>query len=258
MTELLSAAQMRAVEGVAIEGGTVSGLELMERAGRGVVEAIFDEWPQFGAAPHRAVVLCGPGNNGGDGFVVARLLKQWGWQVHVFLYGWADKLPPDAKANRDRWCALGKVDTLDEQMVETGTFLCSCDLVIDALFGTGLTRTVELPLAALQTTRSCAVRKVVSIDVPSGICSDSGRHLGRATAFVRADLTVTFHREKLGHRLADGAAASGKVVVKSIGLERLDCGDDHSERVTLAEVAAPMLAKDNDAHKYGHGHAYVL
>ena len=87
MTELLTAAQMRAIETAAIESGEVTGLELMERAGRGVVEAIFEEWPELKATSHRAVVLCGPGNNGGDGFVVARLLKEWGWEVEVFLYG---------------------------------------------------------------------------------------------------------------------------------------------------------------------------
>ncbi len=99
MTELLTAAQMRAVEAAAIAGGEVTGLELMERAGRGVVEAIFEEWPELRATSHRAVVLCGPGNNGGDGFVVARLLKEWGWEVEVFLYGDPSRLPPDARVN---------------------------------------------------------------------------------------------------------------------------------------------------------------
>ena len=84
MTELLTAAQMRAVEQAAIESGEVTGLELMERAGRGVVEAIFEEWPELSKTSEAAVVLCGPGNNGGDGFVVARLLREWGWEVEVF------------------------------------------------------------------------------------------------------------------------------------------------------------------------------
>ncbi|WP_333847902.1 NAD(P)H-hydrate epimerase, partial [Phaeobacter italicus] len=136
MTDLLTSAQMRAIEQAAIDSGEVSGLELMERAGQGVVEAIFEEWPELaepveagrGASPsssighsdqsrnqgrppeylekgeslRRAVVLCGPGNNGGDGFVVARLLKERCWEVEVFLYGDPDKLPPDAKANYER------------------------------------------------------------------------------------------------------------------------------------------------------------
>ncbi|MDP5086431.1 MAG: bifunctional ADP-dependent NAD(P)H-hydrate dehydratase/NAD(P)H-hydrate epimerase, partial [Yoonia sp.] len=123
MTELLTAAQMRAIEHAAIASGAVTGLELMERAGRGVVEAIFAQWPELapdaglagGQPPDprdisaqkkerlRAVVLCGPGNNGGDGFVVARLLKEAGWDVEVFLYGEAERLPPDAKVNYERW-----------------------------------------------------------------------------------------------------------------------------------------------------------
>ena len=113
MSELLTSAQMRAIETAAIESGEVTGLELMERAGRGVVEAVFEEWPKLAQSSHRAVVLCGPGNNGGDGFVVARLLKEWGWEVEVFLYGNPEKLPPDAKVNYERWRALGAVSGLD-------------------------------------------------------------------------------------------------------------------------------------------------
>ena len=78
MTELLTAAQMKAIEQAAIDSGEVTGLELMERAGRGVVEAIFEEWPELSKTSHKAVVLCGPGNNGGDGFVVARLVERVG------------------------------------------------------------------------------------------------------------------------------------------------------------------------------------
>src|SRR6056297_2575710 len=117
MTELLTAAQMRAIEQAAIESGQVTGLELMERAGHGVVEAVFEEWPKLARAPHRAVVLCGPGNNGGDGFVVARLLKEWGWEVEVFLYGDPAKLPSDAKANYERGQRLGGVVPLEEAAV---------------------------------------------------------------------------------------------------------------------------------------------
>ncbi|MGL6212215.1 MAG: NAD(P)H-hydrate epimerase, partial [Paracoccaceae bacterium] len=107
MTELLTAAQMRAIEAAAIASGEVTGLELMERAGRGVVEAVFEEWPELKATSHRAVVLCGPGGNGGDGFVVARLLRECGWSVEVFLYGDPERLPPDAQVMCRRWEELG-------------------------------------------------------------------------------------------------------------------------------------------------------
>ena len=109
MTELLTAAQMRAVEQAAIDSGDVTGLDLMERAGAGVVEAIFEWRPELAEGERKAVVLCGPGNNGGDGFVVARLLKQRGWTVDVFLYGDEAKLPPDAAENARRWRELGEV-----------------------------------------------------------------------------------------------------------------------------------------------------
>ena len=123
MTELLTAAQMRAIEQAAIASGEVTGLELMERAGRGVVEAILEWRPELAKTAHRAVVLCGPGNNGGDGFVVARLLKEWGWEVEVFLYGDPAKLPPDARVNYERWGELGAVlplEVLSDLIEQTG------------------------------------------------------------------------------------------------------------------------------------------
>ena len=93
MTELLTAAQMRAIEAAAMASGRVTGPELMERAGAGVAEAVLLHWPAFARTPQRAVVLCGPGNNGGDGFVVARLLAARGWQVTVCALG--PSLTPD-------------------------------------------------------------------------------------------------------------------------------------------------------------------
>jgi NAD(P)H-hydrate repair Nnr-like enzyme with NAD(P)H-hydrate epimerase domain len=119
MTELLTAAQMRAVEQAAIDSGEVTGLELMERAGRGVVEAVLEEWPELALTSHKAVVLCGPGNNGGDGFVVARLLKERGWEVEVFFYGEEGKLAPDALANYQRWGELGPIQPLSSDNCQT-------------------------------------------------------------------------------------------------------------------------------------------
>ncbi len=144
MTNLLTAAQMRAIEQAAIESGEVTGLELMERAGAGVVEAILQEWPNMAKTPQKAVVLCGPGNNGGDGFVVARLLKGRGWEVEVFLYGEVDKLPPDAKVNAERWLEVGEVQPIKDTDQSWQESWWDCQLFIDAVFGTGLSRPMEL------------------------------------------------------------------------------------------------------------------
>lgn len=225
MTELLTAARMRAIETAAIESGRVTGLELMERAGRGVVEAIFEEWPDLAQAPHRAVVLCGPGNNGGDGFVVARLLKERGWEVDVFLYGDPEKLPPDAKANHDRWMARsGPVRPFDHRVIGAISD-GEREIIVDAFFGTGLTR--GLPDEVAECARAfgppenpAGAPRIVAVDIPSGLSSDTGEIVGNGMfrdAF-RADLTVTFHRAKIGHTRGDGPRLCGKVVVKDIGL----------------------------------------
>ncbi|MDO6483633.1 NAD(P)H-hydrate dehydratase [Shimia thalassica] len=296
MTELLTAAQMRAIETAAIESGEVTGLELMERAGAGVVEAIFEEWPEMaddrGPAPEppgylgqvetgrRAVVLCGPGNNGGDGFVVARLLRERGWQVEVFLYGDAEKLPPDARTNYARWCEMGEVTARainppplkDDSLSISENF----DLLVDGLFGTGLGRpfgglfSVFAELRGLLRERGV---RVVGIDVPTGLCSDSGKGLG---AVISADLTVSFHASKLGHVLGDGGEFCGRIIVKSIGLEGgarpVGRGEKRPPRggrvgrcpavspgdvVQLVDGAEISLSKEV-GHKFSHGHALIL
>ncbi len=243
MTGLPTAARMRAIEQAAIESGQVTGRELMERAGCGVVAAMFDEWPALARAPQRAVVLCGPGNNGGDGFVVARLLAERGWTVAAFLFGEADRLPPDARANFERWQMIGTTRPLAEAQGAAGG-----GLVVDALFGTGLARPLE---GVLRETVARRAARCVAIDIPSGICADSGRVLGAA---MRADLTVSFHSAKPGHYLADGPEHCGALRVADIGLP-----PGAPEAITLCPApGTATLAKRAGGHKYGHGHALIL
>lgn len=258
MAELLTAAQMRAIEAAAIGGGAVTGLELMERAGRSVVEAAFAEWPELAQTPRRAVVLCGPGNNGGDGFVVARLLKDWGWSVAVFLSGDPARLPPDARVNHERWRGMGEVAPLSLETLSVGP---QPDMCIDALFGTGLSRPVASEIVAAVGAFAQAFlggAKVVAVDICSGLCADSGRVLGgdgpSLPAALRPDLTVSFHRAKCGHYLAEGPAFSGRLRVADIGLGAPGGGD---AAVRLAEAPAAPLAKTG-GHKYAHGHALIL
>ncbi|MDK3020473.1 NAD(P)H-hydrate dehydratase [Pseudodonghicola flavimaris] len=269
MTELLSAAQMRAVEAAEIASGRVSGEVLMERAGGGVVDAMLHRWPDLAGGTPRAVVLAGPGNNGGDGFVIARLLKARGWQVTVYLFGDAERLPPDARLNCTRWQAEGPLEPLTGF---SAAALAAAEgqgrpVVIDALFGTGLSRPVAGALAELlqPLTDMPEPPRIVAVDIPSGICSDSGRVLGRAIA---ADLTVSFHVAKLGHYLDAGPDYAGQLVIAPIGLPTAPGGG--ADRVDLVGTGAAgrveLAACDKGRrqgwakgqHKFAHGHALVM
>jgi hydroxyethylthiazole kinase-like uncharacterized protein yjeF len=280
MTAILTAAEMRALEQAAIAKGEVTGLELMERAGRGVVEAILEEWPEVEDGARRAVVLCGPGNNGGDGFVVARLLKERGWEVEVFLYGDAEKLPPDARANYERWLKLGSVG----DCADFDAPAADLDIFVDAIFGIGLNRPVEGEAEKAIDKASWAAGRAaigsVAIDLPSGLCSDSGRSLGQP---VSVSLTVTFAFLKVGHVLAEAEERCGKVVVADIGLDarapwKLFAPYDPLKRPSRDTSRILRLLDDDSlhpgfssshsildkrygtrtGHKYSHGHALIL
>ncbi len=281
MTELLTAAQMRAIEAAAIASGAVTGLELMERAGRGVVEAVLAEWPEFALAPHRAVVLCGPGNNGGDGFVVARLLQERGWDVAVLAFPQSDRTPADARTNRLRMPAGVRVLACDPDSEQPSFSDRAVELLwsepytdmllVDALFGIGLARAADVVSFVAQEVNCWADDRpedrlrVVAIDLPSGLCADSGRFIGspewRNPPAIRADLTVTFHAPKPGHLLASGPDLCGKLHVADIGLPPMWW---RQQAVGLTVPFARSLRKGGGqaglagAHKYTHGHALIL
>jgi hydroxyethylthiazole kinase-like uncharacterized protein yjeF len=226
MTEVLTSAQMRAIEAAAIASGEVTGLELMERAGRGVLEAIFEAWPKLKATSHRAVVLCGPGNNGGDGFVVARLLKERGWKVEVFLHGDPERLPPDARVNYERWQGMGAVLSYDARsLLQKGAeaVLAGVDrwLVVDALFGIGqrapldgILEPVNALIDATFEERAAPTPFFVAVDVPTGYNADTGSPLARRP--MPADLIVTFHARKPLHTLPQ--MADVRCITVDIGL----------------------------------------
>ncbi|AOZ69248.1 NAD(P)H-hydrate epimerase [Rhodobacter xanthinilyticus] len=193
---------MRATEAAAIAAGRVTGLALMERAGAATITAIFETWPARAAAPGHALVLCGPGNNGGDGFVVARLLAARGWQVTVRFFGRVETQPPDARVNHDRWAELGPVLPLDP--AAPPPLSPAPDLVIDALFGIGLSRPLEIFAPLFAALGACGA-PVVAVDLPSGREADA-RPEAAAWPACPADLIVTFHRAKPAHAaLAPGA-----------------------------------------------------
>ncbi|MCY4289328.1 MAG: NAD(P)H-hydrate dehydratase [Aestuariivita sp.] len=268
MTSILTSEQMRDAERAAIYGDQTTGLELMERAGRGVVESIFRHWPHFNDRTHSALILCGPGNNGGDGFVVARLLRRRGWKITVVAASEPDQLPPDARINYQRWQSLGDVLQFSSQLgveAQQGRW----QLIVDALFGTGLSRAISLPLDSFVCREGLVRHKLVSIDIASGLCADSGRVLslrsGQKQVFGPADLTVTFHRAKTGHVLADGPNFSGKLDIVDIGLE----APTESQLLRVREAMAsagwtkaqksidPFL-REGSSNKYHFGHALIL
>lgn len=252
MSELLTPTEMRDFEQAAIAAGRATGLALMAAAGGGIVSAILDRWEDLATAPARAVVLAGPGNNGGDGFVVARRLRARGWQVAVHLLGDEATLPEDAAAMARSWREAGGVVL----PLETARLSApEPDLVVDALFGGGLTR--PIPDAALAAAAALPPRgerhaRVVAVDAPSGLCLASGRALG-GRVLLEADLTVTFHRARTGHYLADGPRLCGDLATVHIGLEDAPPGTV----CLVGEPAEAALAKTH-GHKYDHGHALVL
>ena len=285
MTELLTAQQMRALEQRAMASGSVTGLELMERAGQGVVDAILGHWPERVAAPGCAVVLCGPGNNGGDGFVIARLLDALGWRADVHLYGDPAKLPQDAATNYSRWRAEHPVRSLTQASLREFKSAGGVTHYIDALFGIGLSRPLSgdlgdlvAHLAGSDGDHGYYQPRMVAVDVPSGLDADSGRVLGchepdpLNSLAPYAALTVTFDSPKPGHFLADGPSLCGKLVVCDIGVGSFRISEeDGAAALSLHPpldgvqgkpfaTMAPhtVLAKHATAHKYDHGAALVM
>lgn len=199
---LLSVAEMAAADAATIAAGT-PGIVLMDKAGRAVADAVTRR-----IRPGQSVlVLCGPGNNGGDGFVAARLLAERGCRVTLALAGERAALKGDAALAAQAW--TGPVATIDR--IDPARH----DLVVDALFGAGLSRALSGELAALVEQVNAAGRTVVSVDVPSGVNGDTGLTDGAA---IRADETVTFFRLKPGHLLHPGRTLCGVVTLADIGI----------------------------------------
>lgn len=236
---LLTIAQMYRADALAMAGGR-DGVALMEAAGWCVARAIRRRW-----RPRRVTVLCGPGNNGGDGFVVARLLRRAGWPVRLGLLGEAARLKGDAAVHAARWEG--------EMEAATPALLGRCDLVVDALFGAGLARPLDGMALALVEEIGRRGIPCVAVDVPSGVHGDSGAVLGAAP---QAALTVTFFRKKPGHLLLPGRALCGEVVVGDIGIPA----------AALAEIgpaawenAPPRLRRPAATdHKYARGHVVIV
>ncbi len=245
---LVTAAEMRALDRETIDSIGVPGVVLMESAGRGVVDVIARH---YDVAHTRVVAFCGPGNNGGDGFVVARHLANRGADVIVALVGERDKIKGDARTHFDA-CAKSNVRIFEADKAP----LHRNDLVVDAIFGTGLQRAVGAGAARDAIARMRAHRgPVVAVDVPSGLDADKGI-IGPC---VRADHTVTFAFAKIGLVGAEEQAVVGALHVVDIGIpDKL--ARERGVKAELLEdsVLAPLRARPLVGHKGTHGHVLVV
>lgn len=244
--EMLTVAQMYRADAAAENHGVPS-LELMERAGTAIADALEARWPRG-----HILVLCGPGNNGGDGFVAARLLTLRDRDVVLGLLGDIDDLAGDAAINARRWIEEcdGEVDALSREWVRWA------DVVVDGLFGAGLTRPVDGVARDVINEINLYKKPCLAIDVPSGIHGDTGAILGAAP---QADLTVTFFRHKPGHMLFPGRGLAERVEVVDIGIPDtvLDDIEPRQWRNVPMFWASDFPRPSAEGHKYTRGHAVV-
>lgn len=240
---LLTVGEMAAADRAAVSRGVPS-LDLMEAAGAAVARMV-----QRHHASGSVLVLCGPGNNGGDGFVAARLLREAGRHVTVALLGAQDALKGDAAAMAQRW--TGAV------LAATPLLVMQADVIVDALFGAGLSKPLEGPALALVDAVNESDAAVVAVDLPSGLHGDDGQPRGAAT--VRASRTVTFFRPKPAHLLLPGRLLCGELHVADIGIPAAVIGEIAPQQwrndpaVWKADLPHPRI----EGHKYQRGHVLL-
>ena len=237
--EILTVEQIRNADRAAIAAGAPS-FELMLRAGQAVAAAIAARW-----TVRPVLVLCGPGANGGDGYIAAKVLKDAGWPVRVAGLVQPSALNGDAALAADEWA--GPVENLGGKLFDGAA------LIVDALFGAGLARPLE---ARVQTVLRAAERTgapIVAVDLPSGLSGDLGKPLGHA---CQAALTVTFHRKKPAHVLAPGRDLCGEIEVANIGLAAPRDADlfENDPSLWADRLAWPGVA----SHKHARGRMIVV
>jgi len=258
---LVSAAQMRELDRLTIEKYGTSRHILMERAGAGATQAFVEFFRN--AVPKRVVVVAGKGNNGGDGFVMARLLKKHGTACEVVLAAKKDDVYGDARRNLRAFLRLrGRVTevTSSDQLDVVQKRLTQCDAIIDALLGTGLNAPVRGLYAALIELMNARGVRVTALDVPSGLNADSGQALG---ATVQAALTVTFGYPKFGQVYYPGTTAVGQLALVDIGIASQAIKNvlevsPQTRLLTRREVGPRIRVRRAEAHKGDYGHLLVL
>jgi NAD(P)H-hydrate epimerase len=255
MQKITTAAQMRAIDAATIKRYRVPGLVLMEHAGRGCAEIARD---MLGGcvAGKQVVIVAGKGNNGGDGLVIARWLQSWQARVKVLLLGKKRQLTGDPQTHLAMALALG-IEVREVTSVNGLTPLTSCDLIVDAIFGTGITKPVEglVKEVIKRINRSKAL--VLAVDVPSGLDPDTGQIWG---VCVQADCTATMGLPKVGHLLPPGKIMTGKLAVVDIGIPPAVVKKQNLNisLMTKCDAQHLMPRRPLDAHKGSCGSVAVV
>lgn len=258
--KILTAAQMQRIDRLTTERYGVPSLTLMENAGRGIVEFLAGHFSPLAA--HDIVILCGRGNNGGDGMVVARLLREQGVKPRVILLADPQALKGDARANWERLAASGAPEIVADMAAWKRILpeVQGATLLVDALFGTGLTKPLEGFFAeAVRDINSAFLRaRIVAVDLPSGISADSSDLIGEC---IRADASITFTAPKIAHVFPPACERIGEWVAKEIGTpaEALDSDPELFLNLTRREDLSWLLKpRKLDAHKGDFGHVLIL
>lgn len=253
--KIVTAEAMRKAERMAMDEYGIPGRLLMETAGRACADVILEE---FGVGSGlRAVVVAGRGNNGGDGYVIARCLRRIGWDVKVFVLAEREAIGGDALDN------LRLIEPSDVLFLPApGEFMPhesdfrSATVIVDALFGIGLKKDVSGAHAEVVRLINSAGRPVVAVDIPSGIDASTGRVLGVA---VEAAITVTFAFGKLGHVLYPGREHTGKLIIADIGLPAEATAATEAHTFLDADTVRPLVRfRDRRGHKGDYGHCFIL
>ncbi len=254
---IVTGTQMQTLDRRTITEARVPSLVLMERAGAGVAAFLQERFSPLSGKT--VTILCGKGNNGGDGFVVARLLRQRRVKVTVLLLAAVDELSRDAAAMYRRWLRVaGKSSTKPFRASDQDSArLASSNVIVDALLGTGLSSEVTGPYRDAIRLMNGAGRPVIAVDMPSGIHADNGTPLGQA---VRATATVTFGLPKLGLYLGAGIDHAGTIHVVDIGIPSayVDALNSRTIVVTKEFVAKALPRRPASSHKGTFGHAGIL
>ncbi len=247
--KITTAAEMRDIDRLAMEKYAIPGHVLMERAGLSVAQKVRELFEK-----KKIIVLAGGGNNGGDGIAAARNLHNWGWNVKVLLMLREDKLSPECLT---QYRMAKQTGVSVEFRKEVSDRDLHGAIVIDALLGTGINKAVTSPMTDVIRFLNESSAKVISVDVPSGISSDTGQLMGEA---VRADITVTFGLPKIGHMLFPGADYTGSLFIEDIGFPEVLLNNERLTTETLEQDAISMLIPDRPrySHKGDYGHILIV